>query len=173
MKLDERCQPIELILSDVDGVLTDGSVVFNNQGVEIKQFHIRDGSGIKLWQRAGCRFGVITGRSSHIVEIRCAELGIEIVRQGMEEKLGIARDIIAELGLRAEQVCYIGDDLPDLPVLRHVGLAIAVADACPEVRQAAHYVTTAPGGRGAVREAIEWILKSQRRWDDLIQRYYD
>lgn len=173
MKLDERCQSIELILSDVDGVLTDGSVVFNNQGVEIKQFHIRDGSGIKLWQRAGGRFGVITGRSSHIVELRCAELGIEIVRQGMEEKLGVACDIMQDLGLRPEQVCYIGDDLPDLPVLRHAGLAVAVADACQEVRQAAHHVTAAVGGRGAVREAIEWILKSQRRWDDLIQVYYD
>lgn len=168
MKLDQRCQSIELILSDVDGVMTDGSVIFNNQGIETKQFHIRDGSGIKIWQRAGGRFGLLTGRSSHIVEVRAAELGIELIRQGTEDKLPMARAMIEEVGLSPEQVCYIGDDLPDLPVLRHVGLAVAVADACDEVRNLAQYVTTTPGGRGAVRETIEMILKSQRRWDDLI-----
>jgi len=171
MKIAERCQPIELILSDVDGVLTDGAVIFNNQGIETKQFHIRDGSGIKLWQRAGYRFGVVTGRSSHIVEVRCAELGIEIIRQGMERKTAIVAEIARDLGLALGQVCFIGDDLPDLPVLRQVGLAVAVADACAEVRGVAHHVTSAPGGRGAVREAIELVLKSQGRWDDLIQSY--
>ncbi|MBX3413485.1 MAG: HAD hydrolase family protein [Pirellulales bacterium] len=171
MKIADRCQPIELILSDVDGVLTDGAVIFNNQGIETKQFHIRDGSGIKLWQRAGYRFGVVTGRSSHIVEVRCAELGIEIIRQGMERKTAVVAEIARDLGLSWGQVCFIGDDLPDLPVLRQVGLAVAVADACAEVRGAAHHVTSAPGGRGAVREAIELVLKSQGRWDDLIQSY--
>jgi YrbI family 3-deoxy-D-manno-octulosonate 8-phosphate phosphatase len=171
MKIADRCQPIELILSDVDGVLTDGTVIFNNQGIETKRFHIRDGSGIKLWQRAGYRFGVVTGRSSHIVEVRCAELGVEIIRQGMEQKTAVVGEIIRDLGLSLERVCYIGDDLPDLAVLKQVGLAVAVADACAEVRQAAHHVTTLPGGRGAVRETIEFVLKSQGRWDDLIQGY--
>ena len=171
MKIAERCQPIELILSDVDGVLTDGAVIFNNQGIETKQFHIRDGSGIKLWQRAGYRFGVVTGRSSHIVEVRCAELGIEIIRQGMERKTSVVAEITRDLGLTLGQVCFIGDDLPDLPVLRQVGLAVAVADACAEVRGVAHHVTSAHGGRGAVREAIELVLKSQGRWNDLIQSY--
>lgn len=171
MKLDQRCATIELVLADVDGVLTDGGVIFDNQGIETKQFHIRDGLGIKLWQRAGYKFGLVTGRGSHIVKIRAAELGIDIVRQTAEDKLPATQEILQELGMRLEQVCYIGDDLPDLPVLRSVGLAVAVADASAELRQAAHYVTSVPGGRGAVRETIELILKSQRRWDDLIQRY--
>ena len=171
MKLEARCQPIELILSDVDGVLTTGRIIFDNQGIETKQFHIRDGVGIRLWQRAGYRFGVITGRSSHVVKIRAAELGVEIVRQTAEDKLPVAQEILAQLELKPEQVCYIGDDLPDVPLLRFVGLAVAVADACPETRAAAHHVTQLAGGLGAVRETIETILKAHRRWDDLIQKY--
>jgi YrbI family 3-deoxy-D-manno-octulosonate 8-phosphate phosphatase len=171
MKVEQRCQDIELVLADVDGVLTPGQIVFNNQGIETKQFHIRDGLGIRLWQRAGYKFGVITGRSSHIVKIRAAELNIEIVRQTAEDKLPVAQEIMAQLGLRPNQVCYIGDDLPDLPVVRAVGLGVAVADASPELREAAHLVTRLGGGWGAVRETIEVILKAQRRWDDLIQKY--
>jgi 3-deoxy-D-manno-octulosonate 8-phosphate phosphatase (KDO 8-P phosphatase) len=171
MKLEQRCQDIELVLADVDGVLTGGQIIFNNQGIETKQFHIRDGLGIKLWQRAGYKFGVVTGRSSHIVKIRAAELGVEIVRQTAEDKLPVAQEILKQLGLEPRQVCYIGDDLPDLPVLRTVGLAVAVADACAEVMQGAHYVTHLRGGEGAVRETIEMILKAQRRWNDLIQKY--
>jgi 3-deoxy-D-manno-octulosonate 8-phosphate phosphatase (KDO 8-P phosphatase) len=171
MKLEQRCQEIELVLADVDGVLTGGQIVFNNQGIEAKQFHIRDGLGIKLWQRAGYRFGLVTGRSSHIVKIRAAELGVEIVRQTAEDKLPVAQEIIQQLGLQPNQVCFIGDDLPDIPVMRAVGLGVAVADACAEVRQAAHYVTQLGGGDGAVRETIEVILKAQRRWNDLIQKY--
>ncbi len=128
MKLDERCQAIELLLVDVDGVLTDGRVVFDNQGIETKHFHIRDGMGIKLWQRAGYKFGLITGRSSHIVKIRAAELGVDIVRQTAEDKLPAALEIARQLGLSMTQVCYIGDDLPDLPVVRAAGLGVAVAD---------------------------------------------
>ena len=118
MKLEQRCHGIELVLADVDGVLTPGEIVFNNQGIETKQFHIRDGMGIRLWQRAGYKFGVITGRSSHIVKIRAAELGVEIVRQTAEDKLPVALEILGGLGLEPHQVCYIGDDLPDLPVMR-------------------------------------------------------
>ncbi len=171
MKLEQRCGQIELILADVDGVLTGGQIIFDNNGVETKQFHIRDGMGIKLWQRAGYRCGLITGRSSHIVKIRAAELEVELVRQTAEDKLPIAQEILESLGLEPRQVCYIGDDLPDLPVMRAVGLGVAVADACSEVREAAHYVTELHGGDGAVRETIEMILKAQRRWDDLIQKY--
>ena len=171
MELDERCQPIELVLADVDGVLTDGRVVLDNQGVETKQFHIRDGMGIALWQKAGYRFGLVTRRSSQAVKIRAAELGVEIVRQGADDKLAVTREILADLGLTPTQVCYIGDDLPDLPVVRAVGLGVAVADAAAELRQAADYVTTGVGGAGAVRETIEMILKAQRRWDDVIQSY--
>jgi len=171
MNLQQRAAPIELMLSDVDGVLTDGSVVFDNQGIETKKFHIADGLGIQLWRRAGYRFGMITGRSSHIVRLRAAELGVELVRQGVEDKLAVVQQVVAELGLQMHQVCFLGDDLPDLAVVRQVGLGVAVADGCEELRRAAHYVTRRPGGRGAVREAIETILKAQARWDDFVQKY--
>jgi YrbI family 3-deoxy-D-manno-octulosonate 8-phosphate phosphatase len=171
MTIDERCQPIRLILSDVDGVLTDGGIIFDNQGIEIKRFHVRDGMGIRLWQKGGHRFGLITHRSSNIVKMRVAELGIDIIRQGIDNKLTAMRGILAELRLSPAQVCYIGDDLPDLPVVRAAGFGVAVADACAELRQVAHYVTTLPGGAGAVRETIELIFKAQSRWEDLIQAY--
>ena len=171
MNLEDRCQPIELILSDVDGVLTDGRIVLDNQGIETKRFHIRDGMGIRLWQKSGYHFGLITLRSSQVVKTRAAELSIEIIRQGTDDKLVALRQILDELGLAAAQVCYLGDDLPDLSVVRTVGLGVAVADACEELRHAADHVTGAPGGHGAVRETIEMILKAQRRWDDVIQTY--
>ena len=171
MKLPELCRRVELILSDVDGVLTDGGIWYDNQGVELKAFHIRDGLGIKLWQRAGFSFGLLTARTSHIVKVRAQELGIQLVRQGFENKLPAAQDILRELRLDADQACYIGDDLTDLPVIRHVGLGVAVADAVAEVRSAAGYITKSPGGRGAVRELIELVLKSKGRWEDVIQRY--
>jgi 3-deoxy-D-manno-octulosonate 8-phosphate phosphatase (KDO 8-P phosphatase) len=171
MSLDQRCRQIRLILSDVDGVLTDGGIVLDNQGVEIKRFHVRDGMGIRLWQKAGCRFGLITHRSSNIVKMRVAELGIEIIRQGIDNKLTAMREVLGELRVAPTQVCYIGDDLPDLSAVRAAGFGVAVADACEELRQTAHYVTTLPGGAGAVRETIELILKAQGRWEDLIQSY--
>jgi YrbI family 3-deoxy-D-manno-octulosonate 8-phosphate phosphatase len=171
MKPELRCEPVELILSDVDGVMTDGGVIFDNQGIEVKRFHIRDGLGIKLWQRAGYQFGVITARNSHIVKVRAAELGIDIIRQGFEQKLPTLREIMSQLNLQPRQVCYIGDDLTDLAAIQTVGLGVAVADAATEVRNAAHYVTKLGGGHGAVREAIEFILKSKQRWADLIQKY--
>jgi YrbI family 3-deoxy-D-manno-octulosonate 8-phosphate phosphatase len=171
MDLSTRCRSIEMILSDVDGVLTDGGVIFDNQGIEIKRFHIRDGLGIKLWQRAGHHFGLVTGRASHIVQLRAVELGVDIVRQGIDDKLPAVKQILTERHLQPEQVCYVGDDLPDLPVLRYVGLAVAVGDGSEELRQAAHYVTQAHGGRGALREVIELVLKAQGRWDDVMQKY--
>lgn len=171
MTLAKRCQPIELIVADVDGVFTDGSIIFNNDGIETKRFHIRDGLGIKLWQWAGGKFAIVTGRSSHIVNVRAAELGIDVVRQGIEHKLAVVREIAGQFRLSAEQVCYIGDDLPDLPVVRFAGLGVAVADACAELRDVAAYVTQVAGGQGAVRETVELILKSQQRWDDVIQKY--
>jgi 3-deoxy-D-manno-octulosonate 8-phosphate phosphatase (KDO 8-P phosphatase) len=171
MKIDERARNIELILSDVDGVLTDGGIVYDNQGIESKTFHVRDGLGIRLWQRAGYKFGILTARTSHIVKLRAGELNVEFVRQGFEDKLPAAHEIIKEAGLEPAQVCFIGDDLADLPVLRHVGLAATVADGVSEVRAAAQYVTKLPGGQGAVREVIEMLLKAKNRWDDIIRRY--
>lgn len=171
MKLDARCRPIEMILSDVDGVLTDGGVVFDNEGIETKKFHIRDGLGIKLWMRAGFHFGIITARTSHIVKVRAGELGIEIVRQGFEEKLAIAREIMEDHSLDPQQVCFIGDDLTDIPIIKSVGLGVAVGDAAAEVKNEAAHTTKLGGGQGAVRELVETILKAKNRWADVIQRY--
>jgi YrbI family 3-deoxy-D-manno-octulosonate 8-phosphate phosphatase len=164
---------IELILSDVDGVLSDGGIIFNDQGIEMKKFHIRDGLGIRLWQRAGYHFGILTARSSQIVTSRAAELGINIVRQGFEDKLPEAIQVIQELKLEPSQVCYIGDDLTDIAVIQHVGLGVAVSDAAEEVRQVADYQTTSAGGTGAVRELIEMLLKAKGHWQDLIRHYHD
>lgn len=171
MSMVKQCQPIELMVSDVDGVLTDGRLVFSNEGLEFKRFHVRDGLGVKLWQRAGGRFALITARNSHVVNLRAAELGIEHVRQGAEQKLLALRELLSELRLAPEQACYIGDDLPDLAAVQHAGLGVAVADACPELREAARFVTSLPGGQGAVRETVEYILKAQARWEDVIQSY--
>ncbi|MBI84169.1 MAG: phenylphosphate carboxylase subunit delta [Planctomycetaceae bacterium] len=171
MKLDARCQNIKYILSDVDGVLTDGSIVFDNQGIETKRFFVRDGLGIALWRRAGYGYGILTGRTSHIVKLRADELGVDVVRQGFEDKLPVAKEIIQQVGLSLEEICYIGDDLPDLPVIQLAGLGVAVADAPASICERADYVTRSRGGRGAVRETVEMILKAQRRWESLLQRY--
>jgi len=169
--LEGRCRAVRLILSDVDGVMTDGRLSYDNQGIESKRFHIRDGMGIRLWRKAGHPFGLVTLRSSQVVRTRAVELEIDILRQGVGDKLAVVRQIGDELGLDAGRVCYVGDDLPDVPVLNHVGLAVAVADACEEARRAAHHVTSAPGGCGAIRETIEMILKAQNRWDELVAPY--
>jgi 3-deoxy-D-manno-octulosonate 8-phosphate phosphatase (KDO 8-P phosphatase) len=169
--LPERAAAIELLLLDVDGVLTDGGVIYADDGTELKKFHVRDGSGLKLWHAAGKRSAIVSGRRSAAVDRRAAELGITPVLQGCDDKLAALAQVLSATGLRPEQVCAIGDDLPDLPVLRRCGLAVAVADACPELRHAAHHVTAAAGGRGAVRQAIEWLLRASGRWDELIARY--
>jgi 3-deoxy-D-manno-octulosonate 8-phosphate phosphatase (KDO 8-P phosphatase) len=169
--LAERCGPIELLVLDVDGVLTDGRILYAGDQTEIKSFHVRDGSGLAVWKREGKRAALISGRDSPAVTRRAAELGIEPVLQGTADKLAALRQILQVTGVPPQATAAIGDDLPDLPVLFHVGLAIAVADACPEVRQAAHYVTLAPGGRGAVREAIELILCCSGDWQRVVERY--
>ena len=169
--LDRRLAGVQLLLLDVDGVLTDGGVTWSNDGVEHKTFNIRDGLGLRLWQRAGCRAGIVTGRSSHVVQLRAGELGIGIVRQGVEDKLATVAAILAETGLSWEETAFIGDDLPDLPVISRCGAGIAVADACAEVRAAAALVTSLPGGRGAVREAIERLLKARGGWEAITARY--
>jgi 3-deoxy-D-manno-octulosonate 8-phosphate phosphatase (KDO 8-P phosphatase) len=166
--LCQRCASIELLLLDVDGVLTDGRIIYGDDGVEWKVFHVRDGSGLKLWHNAGKRSAVISGRSSRVVEVRAAELGISFARQGISDKGSAYQQAMRDANARPEQICFVGDDIPDLPILSNCGLAVAVADACPEVRAAAHYVTRARGGNGAVRETIELILRCQNRWQDVI-----
>src|SRR5260370_23972876 len=168
LTLAERCARIELLVVDVDGVVTDGGIVYTDNGVEVKGFHGRDGSGLKLWRLAGKGAALISGRTSRAVEVRAAELGIAPVVQGVADKLPAFRTLLSGAGRRPEEVCYLGDDVPDLPVLRECGLAAAVADACGEVRAAAQYVTRAPGGLGAVREVIEVIPRFQGSWQGLV-----
>jgi 3-deoxy-D-manno-octulosonate 8-phosphate phosphatase (KDO 8-P phosphatase) len=168
LPVTDRAARVELLLLDVDGVLTDGSIVYADDGTELKRFHVRDGSGLKLWRAAGMRAAIVSGRKSAAVERRAAELGLAPVVQGRDDKPAAFAEVLAATGLRAEQVCAVGDDLPDLPVLRRAGVAVAVADACPEVRAAADYVTVVPGGRGAVRDAVEWLLKLRGEWDRLL-----
>ena len=160
-----------MLVLDVDGVLTDGRIIYGDTGVEVKAFHVRDGSALKIWQALGKGVALITGRSSRVVDVRAAELGITQVYQGASDKLAVYRRLLTDGGLKTEQVCAVGDDLPDLPVLANAGLAVAVADACAEIQAAAHYVTRTAGGRGAVRETVEWILRGQGRWQAVVDRY--
>ena len=166
----EIAKPIRLILSDVDGVMTDGSIVLDNSGIETKSFHVRDGLGIKLWQKAGFHFGILTARNSQIVKLRAAELGIALVRQGFSEKLPAAREMMQSLQIKPSETCYIGDDLQDLPVMFDVGLSVAVSDAAAEVLSVAKWSLKTPGGRGALRELIERLLRAKSRWEDFVPR---
>ncbi len=161
----EMARPIRLILSDVDGVLTDGSITMDTSGNESKSFHVRDGLGIKLWQRQQFHFGLLSARNSQVVKLRAAELGIELVRQGFRDKLPAAHELFRSVGVSPSEVCYIGDDLPDRALMAEVGLPVAVADAVPEVTSAARWVTQRAGGQGAVRELIERLLKAKGLWE--------
>jgi 3-deoxy-D-manno-octulosonate 8-phosphate phosphatase (KDO 8-P phosphatase) len=152
-------------------VLTDGRVTYVDNGLEIKSFNVRDGSGLKFWRRAGGRVAILSGRSSPAVGRRAKELGIDPVVQGADEKLPAFARILRETGMSPDQVCAVGDDLPDLPVLTRCGLAVAVADAAAEVRSIAHLVTGSPGGRGAVREVVEWLMRGQGTWDRVVAEF--
>lgn len=163
---------IELLLLDVDGVLTDGRITYMDDGVEIKSFHVRDGAAIKLWQHSGKRVAILSGRTSAAVERRARELGIAYVVQGAGEKWPALQRLLIETGLEAKQVCAIGDDLPDRPLLMGCGLGITVADGDASLQQMAAYVTKLAGGQGAVREAIEWLMRLQGTWDAAIARLH-
>ena len=162
---------IELLVVDVDGVLTDGRIRLASNGDEIKAFHVRDGSGIKYWARVGKKTAFISGRASPAVVRRAEELGVDAVRLNAKDKLPVCREVLEGLGLTFPQTAVIGDDLTDLPLLRRCAFPVAVADAAEEVRQAAAYVTRLPGGAGCVRETIELILKQSGLWETVLQRY--
>ncbi|WP_321531977.1 HAD-IIIA family hydrolase [uncultured Desulfuromonas sp.] len=166
-------EKIRLLLLDVDGVLTDGRIIYDNNAVESKAFHVRDGHGLKLLQRAGIKVGIITGRSSAVVSHRAAELGIDIVYQGAKNKLEPYEQILADLNLSDQQVAYVGDDLVDLPILRRVGCSIAVADAVADIKPYVDYITALPGGHGAVREVCDMLLRQSGLWDSVTERYFD
>lgn len=169
--LAERCRTIDLLVLDVDGVLTDGGITVNDHGIESKQFHVRDGAGVAYWRGLGKRTAIISGRSCPSVDRRASELGIARVLQGRLDKGTALREVLAAESATPKQACMVGDDLADLPALALAGLAVAVRDASAEVRAAAHYVTRTPGGRGAVREVIELILRTQGHWNALVQSF--
>lgn len=163
---------VTLLLLDVDGVLTDGGIVYDDAGREIKRFHVRDGHGIKMLQRAGVAVGIITGRTSGVVAVRAKELGISLVRQGAVDKEAAWREILALRGCSPEATAYVGDDIVDLPLMKSVGFAAAPADAESYVLEAADFVSSRAGGQGAVREIVEFILRSGGRWDAATSRYF-
>jgi 3-deoxy-D-manno-octulosonate 8-phosphate phosphatase (KDO 8-P phosphatase) len=165
--LAERCRRLKLVLSDVDGVMTNGTVLLLPDGGEAKAFHVRDGLGVVVAHRAGLRTGLLSGRASEAARRRAGELGMAVVRQGVEDKVAELRSILDDEGLEAHEVAYIGDDVNDLPVFAAVGLSAAPADAPLEVRVQAFMVMEAPGGQGCLREFIEAILRARGEWERL------
>ncbi len=162
---------IEMLVLDVDGVLTDGTLIINADGSESKVFNVLDGHGIRMWQRAGLKVAFLSGRASAATMHRAKQLEVEYVLQDCHYKLDALKEFLGKVALAPENVAYIGDDLPDLPVIRYVGFGVAVANAVDEVKRHADLVTTRPGGAGAVREVVEYILKNAGRWPELMERY--
>jgi 3-deoxy-D-manno-octulosonate 8-phosphate phosphatase (KDO 8-P phosphatase) len=167
-----RLKSVELLLLDVDGVLTGGEIIYTDHGEQIKQFNVKDGVGIRMLKKAGIEVGIITGRSAAALRHRCENLGIDMVFNGVRDKVKVLEQIIKQNQVALTAIGFVGDDLPDLAILKRVGLAVAVADAHELIRQTAHIITTAPGGRGAVREISEMILKAQGKWEHLIERLF-
>jgi 3-deoxy-D-manno-octulosonate 8-phosphate phosphatase (KDO 8-P phosphatase) len=165
---DTPAANVELLCLDVDGVLTDGGIRLDDNAVETKRFHVRDGTGIKLWMKLGYQVAIITGRTGRVVGHRALELGITHVIQGTRDKAASLDQVLRELSLPPEQAAVMADDLPDLPMMHRAGYAIAVADAVEEVRAEAAFVTSCPGGGGAVREAVEHLLKARDRWQEAV-----
>ncbi len=171
-RIREIAKNIKLLILDVDGVLTDGSIILDNEGNEFKAFHVRDGHGIKMLKGAGINVAIITGRHSKVVERRAHELGITEVYQKCHIKSVAYEHLLEKMRLTDSEVAYIGDDIVDIPIFKRVALSVAVADATEETKKAAMIVTKNRGGRGAVREVCELILKSCGKWNELIDEYY-
>ena len=171
MPLSARARQIRAVALDIDGVLTDGRIGYAGGTDEIKFFDVKDGLGIKLLQAAEIRVGVLSGRTSQANRTRIAELGLDVAIEGSRDKASGLRELARRLGVGTEQILFVGDDLVDLPAFRLAGVAVAVADATDEAREAADFVTARPGGRGAVRETAEWLLREQGKWTAVTQRY--
>jgi len=169
--VEQRASAIELLVMDVDGVLTTGEILVGPDGREWKAFYVRDGAALAYWHRFGKRSAILSGRVAEAVFHRAAELGVGHVVQGRLDKGRAIRELMAAEHVSAAQTCFIGDDLADLKAMQEVGLAVAVADAVPEAKQAAHYVTRTAGGRGAVREVVELLLRAQGLWSRVLEIY--
>ncbi len=172
MDITERAKKIKLLLLDVDGVLTDGKIIIGNYGDEIKNFDVKDGLGVVLLRKAGLRSAIITARSSRIVKIRARHLGIGKIYEN-HYKIKSLNDIKRRFRVKEEEICFVGDDLIDIPILKRVGLAVTVPNAIKETKEVAHYITQNPGGKGAVREICEIILKAQGKWEKIVKRYFE
>lgn len=166
-----KASAIKIVGFDVDGVLTDGRIIVHDDGQESKNFHSRDGLGLKFLMRCGIEPVIITGRQSRVVEIRANDLGISELHQSVADKWPVFEDILKRRGLEPHQAAFAGDDLIDLPIMTRVGLAMAPADASAEVLAAAHYISRFNGGQGAVRQMVEFILKAQGRWEEVVRHY--
>jgi 3-deoxy-D-manno-octulosonate 8-phosphate phosphatase (KDO 8-P phosphatase) len=166
-----KLKRIKLLLLDVDGVLTDGGIIYNDNGWETKVFNVKDGLGIRLLMEAGIHLGIITGRSSNALNSRCKNLGINLIYDGVRNKIDVLDDLLDQTGVSAEEVAFIGDDLPDLAMMKMVGLSIAVGDAHKSIIDTADMVTSARGVHGAVREVCEAILKAKGLWEDILERF--
>jgi len=171
--LQEKLKKIKLLVLDVDGVMTDGRILLNELGGEIRCFDVKDGIGIRSVVLSGLKVAVISGRVSEVVKRRCERLGVEDVYQGYQNKLEPLRKILEKNGIGLEETCYLGDDLIDVPVLGIVGLSACVADAVPEVKEICDYVCANGGGRGAVREVAQMILKAQGKWENILKLFID
>jgi 3-deoxy-D-manno-octulosonate 8-phosphate phosphatase (KDO 8-P phosphatase) len=169
--LTSRLKQIKLLLLDVDGVLTDGMIIYNDSNVETKMFHVKDGFGIRLLMDFGIQVGIVTGRSSSSVNHRCKNLGITIIFDGIRNKAQALENIMQQTGRTSQEIAFIGDDFPDLPIMNRVGLPIAVADAHEHVREQAAFVTSSNGGKGAIREVSEAILKAKGLWNNVLDIY--
>ena len=170
--LTDKARKIKLLILDVDGVMTDGKIVLDGGDSEIKSFNVRDGHGIKMAERAGLTIAIITGRESSVVTRRAEELGIKEVHQKSLDKLKTYRELLARTGITEEETAYVGDDIVDIPVMSRAGLAIAVSDAEPYVKEMAHAVTDRRGGEGAVREVIDYLLKARGDWESVTAKYF-
>ena len=171
--VEDRLKSIKMVLLDVDGVLTTGDIIYNDKGEQTKIFNVKDGVGIRLLKEAGIKVAIITGRKGQALHHRCVNLGIDMVFDGIRHKDQALETVAARTGIAEEAMAYVGDDLPDLPIMKRVGLSVAVADSHELLRRQAHVTTHARGGKGAVREISEIILKAQGLWDDLIGRLFD
>lgn len=173
MSLHDKALEIKAIVLDVDGVLTDGRIGYGCASKdEIKFFDVKDGHGMKLAMRAGLQVGILSGRDSAANRTRSSELKLDFLYEGMKDKRAGFKLLLSERGLQSKEVLYVGDDLVDMPPMRECGVAVAVADAVAELDQVVAFRTKAKGGRGAVREVVEWILKEQGKWDSVVARYY-
>ena len=169
--IKEKLKEIKLLILDVDGVMTDGRIIMDNEGKEIKNFDVRDGHGIKILQRYGIKVAILTGRKSKVVEYRAKDLEINDVYQGAFNKKDVFKKILEQHKLSASAVAFLGDDIVDIPVLKSVGFSAAVVDAIDVVKKSVDYITWQKGGQGAVREICEMILQAQGKWPEIAAKY--